>query len=81
MLPIHGSEVLSIHQDTFEWLDDGVHVPLRSIFILQKVFDAGPSRQAIVFTTMTFVEKFAMLLTHISVVSPAVLNLHYGSSV
>jgi hypothetical protein len=81
MLPIQGGEVLSVHQAAFEWLDDGAYIPLRSIFVLQKVFDAGPLRLAVMFATKTFVEKFAVLLTHVSVVSFAVFDLHYGSSV
>jgi hypothetical protein len=80
MFPIQGSEVPSVHQVAFEWLEDCAHVPLRSIFVLQQVFDAGPLRLAIVFAAKTFVKKFAMLLAHISVVSSAMLNLHSGSS-
>jgi hypothetical protein len=80
MLPVQGSEVPSVHQVAFEWLEDCAHVPLRSIFVLQQVFDAGPLRLAIVFATKAFVKEFAMLLTHISVVSSAMLNLHYSSS-
>jgi hypothetical protein len=79
MLPIQGSEVPSVHQVAFEWLEDRAHVPLRSILVLQQVFDAGPLRLAIVFATKAFVEKFAMLLAHISVVSSTMLDLHYGS--
>jgi hypothetical protein len=75
-LPIQSIKVLSVHQVTVEWLDDGTHIPLRPVFIMQKILDAVPLRRAVVVATVPLVEKLTMLLAYIFVVSTAIFDLH-----
>lgn len=77
MLTINGTAILPVHQVAFEWLNDGVHFPLRPVFIVCKIFDAVPLGRAVIITTPPFIEELAMLLADVFAISTAIFDLHF----
>jgi hypothetical protein len=80
-LSIQGIEDLTVHQVAFEWFENGAYFPLRPVLILRKVLDAVPLSRAVILAAPAFIEKIAMLLTHVPIVPPAIFDLHLMSPV
>jgi hypothetical protein len=74
-LAVHLVEVISIQEAAFKWFYD-IYFPFGTIFILQKIFYAGPTGCTVEVTALSFIEKFAVLLTHIFLVLLAISDLH-----
>jgi hypothetical protein len=77
VLAIQGIAILPVHQVAFEGLDDGVHLPLRPVFIVHEIFDAVPLGRAVIITTPPLVEELTMLLADVFAVSPAIFDFHF----
>jgi hypothetical protein len=69
-------EIIPVQQTALEGLDNSIYFPLGSVFVLEKVLYAGPTRSAVKFTALSLVKELTMLLTHIFLVFLAISNLH-----
>lgn len=66
----------AIQKIAFQRLDHLINFPLWTIYILQQILDAVPVVRTIEFTSLTFIEEFTVLLTHVFLVLSTMPDLH-----